>query len=497
MLLTSPLAWRAAVTPRRTALCAAGRTVDYATLVARAARTADALHAHGIARGDRVALLLGNEPLMVDLVHAAAFLGVVLVPLNARLTPDEISFQLEHAGARCLVHGEGALATAATRAAAVAKTSLVLPGERLAIPFEEAAEHETMSRRAEIETDDDAFILYTSGTRGRPRGVRLSYGNRVARALASALHLGAPPEERWLACMPLFHVGGLSILVRSALTGGSVVLHERFDPPAVNRALDEDDVTMVSLVGAMLQRVLDDRGDRPAPRTLRGVLLGGGPAAPALIARARALGFRIATTYGLTEAASQVATLPLDESDDAPIGCAGRILFGSELRIADASGAALPAGAEGEILVRGPTVMAGYVGDAAASERALAGGWLHTGDIGRLDAEGRLFVLDRRSDLVVSGGENVYPAEVEGVLAEHPAVAEVAVTGRPDDRLGQRVVAFVVLREGRRAEAAELEAHARTRLAGFKVPRRWHFVSELPRTASGKLVRRALVDLPD
>jgi O-succinylbenzoic acid--CoA ligase len=222
------------------------------------------------------------------------------------------------------------------------------------------------------------------------------------------------------------------------------------------------------------------------------VLLGGGPAPRELVERARKLGFPIVTTYGLTEAASQVATLPIEQalaSGDA----AGAPLLWNELAILSPEGAPLAAGEIGEIAVRGPTLMSGYLHRPEETARALRDGWLLTGDVGVRDPDGPLRVLDRRSDLIVSGGENVYPAEVEGVLLAHPAVAEAGVAGEPEPRLGRRVAAWIVLRPGARAEAAALDAFCRERLAGYKVPRAYYFVASLPRGPSSKLLRRELV----
>jgi O-succinylbenzoic acid--CoA ligase len=313
-----------------------------------------------------------------------------------------------------------------------------------------------------------------------PRGAILTHENLLWSAVASAFHLGVLPNDRWLACLPLFHVGGLSILLRSVLYGITAVVHERFDPTRVNESLDEEDITLVSLVPTMLERLLEARGDRRVPSTLRCVLLGGAAAPAPLLERAHKLGFRVAPTYGLTEAASQVATRPPDaETNAAPAGLVP--LLGTQLRVVGPDGDDVPTGESGEILVRGPTVMRGYVGRAGAARGALRDGWLHTGDVGALLPDGSLRVFDRRDDLIVSGGENVYPAEVEAVLLEHPEIAEA---GRP--------AAWLVPRAARTPSPGELRAFCRERIAGYKIPVSFRFVASLPRTASGKLVRRKL-----
>jgi O-succinylbenzoic acid--CoA ligase len=290
--------------------------------------------------------------------------------------------------------------------------------------------------------------------------------------------------------MPLFHVGGLSILLRSALDAVPVVLHERFDPEAVSRSLDEDAITTVSLVPTMLSRLLDVRDDGPPPATLRCVLLGGGAASAQLVERAATRGWPLAPTYGLTEAASQVATL---RPGGDPLTDGLEPLAGTEVRILSVDGGTADPGEPGEILVRGPTVMAGYVERPEQTRLALRDGWLHTGDVGSVDERGRLHVYERRSDLIISGGENVYPAEVETVLQEHPAVIEAGVAGIPDPDFGHRPAAWLVVKPGERISDAELTRFCRERLAGYKIPVRYHRTDALPRTASGKLQRS---DLP-
>jgi O-succinylbenzoic acid--CoA ligase len=292
--------------------------------------------------------------------------------------------------------------------------------------------------------------------------------------------------------MPLFHVGGLSILVRSVRFGGPVRLLPRFDVAEVSDALDTGDIAGVSLVPTMLSRLLAHRRGRPAPPGLRVLLLGGAAAAPELLGRALAAGYPVCPTYGLTEACSQVATAP-PPSTGATRPRPMRPMQGTELRIV-LDGRDAPTGAPGEILVRGPTVMQGYLHDSESTARALQGGWLHTGDIGCLDAEGGLQVLDRRDDLIVSGGENVYPAEIEAVLLEHPSVADAGVTGVPDGDLGARVVAWIVTTPGTSPDVEALQRYCRGRLAGFKQPREFRCVDALPRNAAGKLQRKRLVD---
>jgi O-succinylbenzoic acid--CoA ligase len=354
------------------------------------------------------------------------------------------------------------------------------------------------ARRAALRDRGAALVLYTSGTSGRPKGAILTFASLIASARAQARLLGpSEPSDRWLLCMPLFHVGGLSILIRSALAGSAVVLYERFEVERVSEALEREGITHVSFVATMLTRVLEHRRARRAPESLRCVLLGGGPASSALLEQAIGLGYPIAPTYGLTEAASQVATrppqVPVGPGEDPAAGL--RPLPGVELRIVDEGRRVLGPGAVGEIEVRGPIVMAGYLDDPAASARALRDGWLSTGDLGWLDSAGGLRVLDRRADLIISGGENVYPAEVEAVLTAHPQVAEAGVVGLDDPVFGQRPYAFVVWRGEAELEVEILLRWCRDRLAAFKRPVGIQAIESLPRTASGKLIRRSLAAL--
>ena len=268
-------------------------------------------------------------------------------------------------------------------------------------------------------------------------------------------------------------------------------MQEAFDPAGVNRAIDEEGITIVSVVGVMLARMLEERGERPYPDTLRCVLVGGGPVARPLLEECARRGVPVVQTYGLTEAASQVVTLAPEDALRR-IGSAGRPLFTTEVRVEGEDGRALAPGTAGEIVVRGPTVTPGYLNDPEATDRLLRDGWLRTGDIGELDSDGYLYVLDRRDDLIVSGGENVYPAEVEEVLRSHPAVLDAGVVGLADERWGQTVAATVALRAGAEVGEEALLAFCRSRLASYKTPARLRFVERLPRNAAGKLLRHAL-----
>jgi O-succinylbenzoic acid--CoA ligase len=468
--------------------------ITYGELFERIRETERGLAALGVQAGDVVAVLLDNGLAYAELLHAIAGRGAAILPLNRRHTPAEISFQLEESGARWLVAGAGALvelASASVKSSAQKLSLISIEADANGEPA--LANHAVRAsleedERAPIDPEATLALVYTSGTAGRPKGVMLSPRSFYWSAVGSALHLGVEVDDRWLACLPLFHVGGLSILLRSALYGSAAIVQPGFDPGAVNRALDEEGATLVSLVPTMLRRLLEARGEKRSPESLRCVLLGGSGSPRGLVKRARALGFPVLCTYGLTEAASQVATQPLGL--DGFEGEAGlRPLPGSSVQVVNAAGARV-CGEPGEILVRGPTLMHGYSNH--PSEEALRDGWLHTGDIGIQDADGGLCVLDRRSDLIISGGENVYPAEVESVLLEHPAVSEVAVAGCADREYGRRPTAWLVLRPGHAIDVNELRSFCGGRLARYKIPVAFTVVEALPRNASGKLARSQL-----
>ncbi len=478
---------RARISPERLALVCEEDRWSYRELDDRVSSIAGRLAAAGVKRGDIVALLANNGSGFVQIVHALPRLGAALLPLNVRLTPAELSWQLRDAGAALLVSDRpdaGELSSALPRLSLAELTGAAQDGGR-----EIAGSGSNVMETVDLSAVHS--VIYTSGTSGRPKAAMLTYGNHLWSSINSALNIGLRSDDRWLACMPLFHVGGLAILLRSVIYGTAAVVHQSFDAEAVNRAIDEERTTIISAVSTMLLRMLEARGARPYPNTLRCLLLGGGPAPDALLAECRRRGLPVVQTYGLTEAASQVTTMPLGDSRP---GSAGRPLFTTEVRIENANNAAVAAGEAGEIVVRGPTVTPGYLNNPDATAQALRDGWLHTGDIGYLDNDNYLYVLDRRDDLIVSGGENVYPTEVEEALCAHPAVLEAAVIALPDEEWGARVAAAVALRDGATADVNELTAFCRSRLAAYKTPREIRFVDELPRNAAGKLLRRTVRD---
>jgi O-succinylbenzoic acid--CoA ligase len=441
MVVEAWLARAAAARPGSVALDTPAGSATYAQLLASANAGAGDLATRGVGAGERVAIALPAGLDFAYALHACMLLGAIAVPVDLRLSARE-------------------RARVAQGAAVVVEQPLP-PGGKTAPPVS--------SPRHDL--DATAVVIHTSGTSSAPKPVELTYGNLLWSALGSAVALGLDPQERWLCALPLSHVGGLSILVRSAIYATTAVVHESFETDRVLHTLREQQITLASLVATTLSRLLD--AGLQNPPALRAALTGGGPVPAALVRRANAAGVRVSMTYGLTETCSQVTTTPTAALADGE-QAAGPALFCTRVRCAD----------DGEILVAGPTV---------APCALAADGWLHTGDLGVFDERGRLRVTGRKADTIVSGGENVAPNEVEAVLEAHPDVLEAAVVGLPDEQWGEAVTAIVVTRQGAAPDGEALRAHCAAALASYKVPKRVLLRGEpLPRTRSGKLLRREL-----
>ncbi len=474
------LSARVKATPDKPFLYIDQESYSFAELDRLAQATCALIREHTvISVGDHVGLLLTNGlPFILSLL-ALMRLGAVVVPLNTRLQPSELKWQFDNSDCRLLICGR----ESQPMAAGIADDLLPFPEiGSLSVPA-------IVEGPRAIDLNVNFAIVHTSGTSGRPKAAILTYGNIFQSAMASAFRLGVLPDDRWLCILPLYHVGGLSIVLRSLLYGTALELmfSPRFDVEAVNCLLRSRPISLISLVPTMLQRLLDAR-EAAWNQNLRMILLGGEATSTALVRRCLEADIPIATSYGLSEASSQVATATHQLLQAKPTSVGKPLLF-SELRIIDEDGRTMPAQEAGEILIRGACVMRGYYRDPSATENALKDGWLHTGDIGYLDQDGDLFVLQRRSDLIISGGENVYPVEVEAVLRTHPAVAEAVVLGLDDSEWGQRVAAAIQLKPGLHASAVELIAFARHNMASYKAPREIRFVERFPRTASGKIQR--------
>lgn len=474
-----PIQFWGRVAPDRLAIRQGDRAWTYRELDAAVQESVDALIEQGLGAGEHVSLEFdpAHSFHFAIALHALHRVGLLPVPIATSMTPSERQERRRRAMIDLALTGESVDPTEGAAASTPSPVASIDAG----VPL--------LSRRL----DTPAALCFTSGTAGEPRAVVLTHGNFFWSAIASARNLGVRPNDLWLCCLPLHHVGGLSILTRSAAYGTGVQLHDGFDPDAVNAAIDGGGVTLISLVPPMLERLLQARGGRLFPTTLRAGLIGGGPIPSGLLEEAAELRFRALPTYGLTEATSQVTTLSIREWP-AGLASAGRPLMFTRVEIRDDKGRAVGNGVEGEIVIQGPTVMAAYLEDRATNAAAWDGRWFKTGDIGAWDAAGRLRVVERRVDRLIVGGENVSPDEIEQVLRAHPAVADVCVVGIPSGSWGHEVAAAVQVKPGASISLEELNRYLRPSLSKFKLLRRLLIVPSLPRGSSGKLVRRAILD---
>ncbi|WP_448004024.1 class I adenylate-forming enzyme family protein [Agromyces bauzanensis] len=492
---------RARATPDRIAIDDRGVVVTYRELDARAERLAAGLRAAGYAVGDRIATITGNSSDHVVLFFACAKAGLVLVPLSWRLAPRELAAQLEIAEpALLLVESEFeslARATLARIARRIPNAPLGAHGVEAEVPAPapRGIADAPVERRA-VHDDDALLIIFTSGTTAVPKGAVLTHANCFWTNLSFSRIAEVGAGDTVLAVLPQYHVGGWNITPLLAWwTGATVVLERTFDPGRVLHLIQERRITtMMGVPANYLFLAQHPDFDGTDLSSLAHAIVGGAPMPPALLRAWHARDVALTQGYGLTEASPNVLCLP-DEDARTRVGSAGKPYPHVDVAVADpVTGEHLDGEAEGELLVHGPSVFAGYFRDPAASDAALVEGWLRTGDLVRRDADGYFTIVDRIRDIYISGGEGVAPAEVEAVLMGHPAVADVAVVGVPDERWGEAGAAWVVVRRGRVTDAAELTEFARASLARFKVPREVHFVDELPRSIAGKVLRRVLVE---
>lgn len=463
---------RSQATPNRIALLFEGQVYTYAELDQKVIELSGRLAAVGVGAGVHVAALMPNSDKLVILIHALSRLGAVLVPLNLRLTTKELRWQLGHVDCQYLISD---------------REQPELNGGWMNHTFDNLPEP-IHHKNPSFDIDRTQAIIFTSGTTGNPKGAQLSYANHFWSATTSAYRLGVLPNDRWLAAMPLYHVGGMAIILRSCLYGIGVVLQDGFDEDAVLNAIDQDSVSVVSLVPTMLHRLMKNEMNIKTLKKLRLILLGGAAADHNLIEICLEADLPISLTYGLTEAASQVATASPDQVR-AKLGMLGKPLMFSSLRIANENGNDLSPNEIGEIVVGGRTVMQGYY------PNTLKDTELFTGDLGYLDDDGDLFVVQRRVDLIVSGGENIYPSEVERVLLDYPGIEMACVTGIDDPEWGQIVVAVLVASPGQSLNKDEVIDHCRLHLAGYKAPKQIFYFDVLPQTASGKIKRKEVREL--
>lgn len=466
---------RAALTPNAPALFFQGHTWSYLELKEEAMERAGKLHSLGLAPGSRIALLGGTSAEMVLLLHGCVLAGIEMVLLNSRLTQEEIEYQLKDSQSEWLVYEEAFREKANPSICRSISHEELLQLERIPIQLEQTWKE-----------DRTLTIMYTSGTTGFPKGVRQTAENHTSSALSAVLNSGLHDGDAWLHMMPLFHISGFSILVRAVLYGSEIRLFEKFDAEVAAEEITAGRVSGMSVVAVTLERLLSviERDKLLVHPKFRTLLAGGGPVPVSYLKRAEQCGLPVLQTYGMTETSSQTATLSAEDALRKP-GSAGKPLFFTDIQI---DGVKEPF-EKGEILVRGPHVTKGYIGK-HTNTQLLKNGWLHSGDIGYFDDEGFLYVSDRRSDLIISGGENIYPAEIEAVLVEHPQVVEAGVCAMESREWGAVPAAFVVTSSA--VEEGNLMEFCQKRLASYKVPKAFHIVDELPRNASNKLLRKSL-----
>lgn len=489
---------RAVATPDRVAVDDRGVVLSYRELEARASDLATALLDQGYGVGDRIATITGNSADHVVVFFACAKAGLVLVPLSWRLSPRELALQIENADpALLLVEDEfTTLATAALKrlVAPLAVRGLGAGNIEANVPHPSRKSLGDAPERRSVRDDDPLLIIFTSGTQGPARGAILTHANCFWTNLALSRTAEITSSDIVLAVMPQYHVGGWNVQPLLAWwVGATVVLERTFDPGRVLQLIQDRRITTTMGVPANYLFLSEHPSFADADlSSLRHAIVGGAPMPEPLLRTWHSRGVALTQGYGLTEASPNVLCLP-DEDARTKVGLAGKPYPHVEVAVADpVTGEELDGEATGELLVRGPSVFPGYFREPDLTAAALRSGWLHTGDLVHRDADGYFRVVDRISDIFISGGESIAPSEVESVIASHPAVADVAVVGVPDSRWGEVGVAHIVTRQGHVTDEQELREHCAQQLAAFKIPKSFLFVRSIPRSAGNKVVRRAL-----
>ncbi|MET3919537.1 o-succinylbenzoate--CoA ligase [Arthrobacter sp. UYEF20] len=496
----------------KTALISGNHELSYDQLADRSARLANALRDRGVAKGDRVAYLGENHPAFLETLFACGSLGAVFVPLNTRLAPPEIQFQLQDCGAKALIHagslGElaarGSAGTAVARLVAVddsvdgspdGAASGAAEGPTAVEDFEDVlASGADRPIDEPVTLDDGAMILYTSGTTGRPKGALLTHGNITWNCINVIVDFDFSSADVALMISPMFHVASLDMgVLPTLLKGGTVVLEPKFNARRTLELIEKHRATTISGVPTTYQMLCEDPAWETTELGSLNKLTCGGSAVPMRVLEAyEARGLRFSNGYGMTETAPGATTLPAARSRE-KAGSSGLPQFFTDVRIADFDGHPAAPGTVGEIQIKGPNVIPEYWNRPEATAESYApGGWFKSGDMGYKDEDGFFFVSDRLKDMIISGGENIYPAEIEQAIAELEAVGSVAVIGVPDEKWGEVPRAVVLLREGAQLTEDQLRTHLDGRLARYKIPKSVVFVDEMPRTASGKIRKAEL-----
>jgi long-chain acyl-CoA synthetase len=464
--------------------------LSYGLLDEGAARIAGLLAERGVGPGDRVGVMLPNVPYFAVVYYGILRLGAVVVPMNVLLKAREVGYYLSDPGAK-VVFAWHDFAEAARAGAEEAGAELILvePGGFEQLVAAAAPQAEVADRAG----DDTAVILYTSGTTGTPKGAELTHDNLRRNATAAGGLFGLGAQDVTLGALPLFHSFGQTCALNATIAAGATLtLIPRFDPGKALEIIERDRVSVFEGVPTMYGALLHHPGAEDADTSSLRVCASGGSAMPVEVMRAfeERFGCHVLEGYGLSET-SPVASFNHPDRERKP-GSIGTPIEGVRMRVVDDDGGDVPEGEVGEIVIRGHNVMKGYWERPEATEDAIRDGWFHTGDMARVDEDGYFFIVDRKKDLIIRGGYNVYPREVEEVLYEHPAVREAAVVGLPHDGLGEEVGAAVALKEGHEATAEELQAYVRDNVAAYKYPRRVWFVDELPKGPTGKILKREI-----
>ncbi len=471
----------------------------FAQVLSRSTRLAHALRKLGVERGDRVAYLGPNHPSIAETLFATGMLGAILLPLNTRLAAPEHDFVLRDARPKVLIWSPSC------------GEVIRALGDRLAVPtlivLDEATDrargYEALLEAAPatpideaVSLDDICMIQYTSGTSGRPKGVMLTHGNVTWNCLNLLIDVDLAVQEVSLVVAPLFHTAGMNnSFLPPFLKGGTSILMSAWNPELALELIERHRVTSMVGVPTIFQSMAQSpRWESTDLSSMRTLLCGAAPVPVSLIERYRGRGLRFLQGYGLTETSPNATLLRAGDADK--LGSAGTPCFFSDLRIVATDGSDAGTDVRGEVWAQGPNVTPGYWGLPDATREAFEDGWLRTGDAAFFDADGHVFIVDRIKDMFISGGENVYPAEVENAIYRHPAVTECAVVGIPDAKWGEVGRAFLVLKEGESASDEQLRDFLAARLAGYKIPKVYTRVKALPRTASGKLLKRQLRDQP-
>ena len=478
--------------PDRTAVRLDERALSYRDLDELSARVASWLAGRGITPGDRVGLMAPNTLEFVELYYGILRAGAVVVPMNPLFKSREVSYHLSDSGAALAFAWHGVADQAAEGARSAGTDLVIIEPSGLA---ETLARSDPVPAVADRAPSDTAVILYTSGTTGQPKGAELTHANLISNIeVTRTTLLNLRPADVLMGALPLFHSFGQTVGMGCAIaTGGCLTLLPRFDPVRALEIIKRDQVTVLAGVPTMYTAILHSAGGSAGDVASLRLCVSGGAAMPVELMRAFEKQFdcMILEGYGLSET-SPVASFNHPDRDRKP-GTIGQAIAGVEMRIQNDDGDPLPSGEIGEIAIRGDNVMKGYWRRPRDTEEAMEGGWFRTGDLGRVDAEGYFSIVDRKKDMIIRGGLNVYPREVEEVLYEHPAVAEAAVIGVPDQLLGEEVAAVVTLKPGASADPDQLREHVKRQLAAYKYPRHVWIVDELPYGGTGKILKRAIV----